>query len=93
MKKTPFLCGLLRENGRIIVCLFQKTFPFSPNALAGSSIIVVHWRYYPRQTQLDSFEALIETISGGEAGAYPISGAIVNGLPGGSVFLAREDEV
>ena len=30
MKKATFLCGLLRENGRTIVCLIQNSYPFSP---------------------------------------------------------------
>jgi len=34
--------------------------------IAGLSFIFVHWRYHPKQTQLDSFEALKKRLVGGK---------------------------
>jgi hypothetical protein len=35
-------------------------------AVAGLSFVIVHWRYHPRQTQLDSFEALKKRLDRGK---------------------------
>ena len=35
-------------------------------AVAGLVFLGVHWKYHPKQTQLDSFEALKEQLSGGK---------------------------
>jgi len=34
--------------------------------IAGLAFLLVHWKYHPRQTQLDSFEALKERLDRGK---------------------------
>jgi len=35
-------------------------------AIAGLSFVVLHWRYHPRQTQLDSYDSLKKRLHGGK---------------------------